>query len=87
MLKIEEAKKNGRWEKAYSTPKNIEIPEDLIKTLKKVKGAWNAFNSFAPSHQNMYVLWINNAKKEDTRKRRIEEVARRSLQKINPGML
>ena len=87
IAKIEEAKGNGQWEKAYVTQKNIETPTDLIITLKKTKGALEAFNSFAPSHRNLYVMWVNNAKKEDTRKRRMDEVAKRSLQKIKPGML
>ena len=87
LQKIEDAKKNGQWQKAYTTPKKVETPADLIQVLIKVKGAWEAFNSFAPSHRNMYVLWVNDAKKEDTRKRRMEKVAKRSLQKMKPGIL
>lgn len=87
LSKIEEAKKNGYWQKAYTTVKNPEIPADLIGSLKKVPGAYQAFCSFAPSHQNMYIHWLNDAKKEETRKRRLEKIILWSLQKKKPDTL
>jgi uncharacterized protein YdeI (YjbR/CyaY-like superfamily) len=87
MKKIEEAKTNGMWEKAYSTEKKPAIPADLISSLKSVHHTWEAFSSFAHSHQNMYIHWVNDAKKEKTRKRRIKKVIMWSLEKKKPGML
>ena len=87
LYKIEEAKENGNWKKAYSSPKNIDIPNDLILALNKNPAAFKAFFDFAPSHQKLYALWLNDAKREDTRKKRIEKIIIRSLQKMKPGML
>jgi uncharacterized protein YdeI (YjbR/CyaY-like superfamily) len=87
MDSIAEARKNGRWEKAYSTPRKMDIPEDLIKALKRKAAAYSAFMKFPPSHQHMYSLWVNDAKKEETRKRRIEKVISMSLQKTDPRIL
>jgi len=87
LKKIEEAKSDGRWENAYTTVKNLSIPDDLKQSLEKVPGALEAFNAFAPSHQNMYIHWLNDAKKAETRTRRIEKVILWSLEKKNPGFL
>lgn len=46
-------------------------PDDLIEALKKNKKALDHFNHLAPSHKRNYLLWINDAKKEETRIRRI----------------
>ncbi len=87
MKKIDDAKRNGSWDNAYTTPKKVEIPEDIKQSLSNVPHAFEAFSSFAPSHQTMYIRWVNDVKKEDARKRRIEKVILWSLQKKKPGML
>ena len=48
-------------------------PDDLFNALKKNELALSNFNNMAPSHKRNYILWINDAKKEDTRLRRIEK--------------
>jgi uncharacterized protein YdeI (YjbR/CyaY-like superfamily) len=85
--KIEEAKKNGRWEKAYGSKVPMTFPDDLMKALKAVPDAWKNFSAFAPSYQQMYITWINFVKRDDARKRRIERVVERSEKNIKPGML
>jgi uncharacterized protein YdeI (YjbR/CyaY-like superfamily) len=87
LKKIEDAKRDGRWQKAYSTAKKLAIPDDLKKSLLTVSGAKEAFNNFAPGHQSMYIHWLNFAKKEETRRKRIEKVILWSLQKKKPGFL
>jgi uncharacterized protein YdeI (YjbR/CyaY-like superfamily) len=87
LKKIEEAKKSGAWQKAYSSNSNNKIPDDLISSLNKVPGAYDAFCRFPPSHQRMYIHWLNDAKKEETRLRRIEKIILWSFQKKNPNTL
>lgn len=41
--------------------------------LKKSKKAETVFKNFAPSHQREYIEWINDAKTEPTRDRRIQQ--------------
>lgn len=85
--KINEAKANGKWQTAYSTPVKLVLPDDVVAALKNTRGAIEAFSSYAPSHQNMYLHWVNDAKKEETRKRRIAKLIERILQKKLPGEL
>jgi uncharacterized protein YdeI (YjbR/CyaY-like superfamily) len=82
--KVEEAKKNGLWEVAYTNKRREEIPVDLEAALLVNKIAWLNFNKFANSYRNMYVGWVNNAKTEETRKKRVIEVVRRSALNKKP---
>jgi uncharacterized protein YdeI (YjbR/CyaY-like superfamily) len=69
------AKLNDEGVKAARTPRRakpeLEVPEDLTRALKKNKKALTAFDAFPPSHKREYVEWIVDAKREDTRKRRV----------------
>ena len=86
LKKVEEAKQNGEWEKAYSSREPVEIPEDLKKALTAVPEALKNFTAFPPSARFMYIHWINEAKREDTRVRRIHTVAVRSMQNKKSGI-
>ncbi|HEY0089336.1 MAG TPA: YdeI/OmpD-associated family protein, partial [Candidatus Lokiarchaeia archaeon] len=61
-------------------------PSDLKKALKENKTAWINFQNFANSYRNMYIGWVKNAKAEKTRKNRISEVVKRSLDNKKPGI-
>lgn len=52
-------------------PRVLELPRDLVKELNKDKEAKTFFNKLSYTHQREYVLWINEAKKEETRLNRI----------------
>lgn len=86
LAKIEEAKKNGSWDRAYTNRVRNEIPPDLEKALREDKTAWNNFQHFANSYRNTYIFWLNEAKTEETRKRRIAEIVKRSVLNRKPGM-
>lgn len=47
------------------------IPEDLSAALAKDKVARQAFDGFSPSHRREYVEWITEAKRAETREKRI----------------
>jgi uncharacterized protein YdeI (YjbR/CyaY-like superfamily) len=84
---IEIAKKNGKWDAAYSSKKMFEMPGDLKSALKQNKKAWENFNNFAPSYKNNYIGWVVSAKRDETREKRISEVVKRSEANQKPGML
>jgi len=71
---IEAAKKSGAWVKLDSVEK-LEIPADLRSAFQRLPGAKANFQAFSRTNQRMVLEWINNAKKPETRKRRIEETA------------
>ncbi|MDO9485618.1 MAG: YdeI/OmpD-associated family protein [Actinomycetota bacterium] len=54
-----------------NAPREIEVPDDLAKALKKSKTASNFFASLSFSNQRGYVSWIEDAKKEETRTARV----------------
>jgi uncharacterized protein YdeI (YjbR/CyaY-like superfamily) len=52
--------------------KPLPVPSDLVAALKRNKQARAAFDNFSPSNQREYIVWITEAKTEDTRQRRLE---------------
>jgi uncharacterized protein YdeI (YjbR/CyaY-like superfamily) len=53
----------------------LEIPADLAKALRAAKPAAANFDAFPRSVKRGILEWIANAKKPETRSRRIEETA------------
>ena len=85
LAKIEEAKKNGLWDRAYTSRREAEIPPDLEAALQKDKQAWTNFHNFANSYRNNYIHWINSAKRTETREKRISAVLEQSRLNKKPG--
>jgi uncharacterized protein YdeI (YjbR/CyaY-like superfamily) len=52
-------------------PRLIEIPAELKKAFKTDKEAKAFFEKLSYTHQREYVMWINEAKREETRRNRI----------------
>ncbi len=52
-------------------PREVEIPRDFARAIRADTAARKIFDAFAPSHRARYVEWIESAKKEETRERRI----------------
>jgi uncharacterized protein YdeI (YjbR/CyaY-like superfamily) len=50
----------------------LPTPRDLMAALRKNRAALRTFEGFSPSHKRDYVEWILEAKREETRIRRIE---------------
>ena len=66
-------KKNGSWTALDSVEKGI-IPESLQKAFDKNPKAFKNYQSFAPSYRKSYLYWINQAKREATIKKRIDQI-------------
>ena len=67
------AKENGSWDALRSTDR-LEIPADLAKAFKESKRALENFQAFPPSARRPILEWIQNAKRSETRKQRIQKV-------------
>jgi uncharacterized protein YdeI (YjbR/CyaY-like superfamily) len=72
---IKIAKQNGSWE-ALDAVENGIIPEDLQSEFDKNSKAFENYQNFAPSYRKSYLYRLNQAKREDTRKKRIAEIIR-----------
>lgn len=79
LAKIEEAKKSGAWDNAYTNAVVEPIPCDLREAFEINPLAWKNFCGFANTYRNSYVGWINQAKTSQTRQRRIGKVVEQSL--------
>ncbi len=82
---INEAKRNGKWDIAYSSKTVSTIPRDLTKALKENESAWENFKKFSNSTKFQYLYWINSAKKDGTRRKRIVDVVKKAAQNIKPS--
>jgi uncharacterized protein YdeI (YjbR/CyaY-like superfamily) len=49
----------------------LTVPADLAKALAKNRKAKAAFDAFAPSQRREYIEWLIEAKREETRARRL----------------
>ena len=57
----------------------FEIPEEILKAMKKISGLTPAFKKLTPGRQRGYLLFFTGAKQEATRIARIEKSAPRIL--------
>jgi Bacteriocin-protection, YdeI or OmpD-Associated/Domain of unknown function (DUF1905) len=57
-------------------PREVSVPADLKTALDADPEANRFFQSLSYSHKSAYVLWIESAKKDETRQRRIPEAIR-----------
>jgi uncharacterized protein YdeI (YjbR/CyaY-like superfamily) len=69
---VDRAKKDGRWEAAYPSPRNATIPEDLRRALKASPKAERSFESLDGTNRYAILFRLHDAKKPETRARRIE---------------
>jgi uncharacterized protein YdeI (YjbR/CyaY-like superfamily) len=51
----------------------LPLPDWLKEGLMASPQAWENFSRLPPSHQRNYILWISDARREETRQRRIME--------------
>lgn len=70
---IEIAKKNGAWTALDNVEKGI-IPKDLQTAFNKQQTAYTNYKNFAPSYKKSYLYWLNQAKREETRLKRISKI-------------
>ena len=69
----EDASKGLAHRKAKSAKPVLKAPADLLAALAKNRKAQATFDGFPPSAQREYVDWIVEAKREDTRLRRLSQ--------------
>jgi uncharacterized protein YdeI (YjbR/CyaY-like superfamily) len=56
---------------AKKSPRPVRVPAYFTAALKKHSKALAAFTAFPPSHKREYIDWIDSAKTDETRQRRI----------------
>lgn len=74
LKQIEAAKADGRWAKAYDSPKAMQVPEDFLRELAKNEKAQKFFETL--NRANLYAIgWrLQTAKKTKTREKRMKAI-------------
>ena len=68
---IERAKRDGRWDAAYASPKSATMPPDFEKELNRRPKAKAFFKTLSKTNSYAIMWRIQTAKKPETRARRI----------------
>lgn len=80
---IKIAKENGSWSILDSVEELI-IPTDLDEAFQVYQGSKDYFVGLSKSVKKMMLQWIVLAKRAETRKKRIDEIAARAAEKDRP---
>jgi len=73
LAEVERAKKDGRWDRAYDSPSNATVPDDLAAALAGSKRAAKAFETLDSRNRYAILHRIQTAKKPETRAKRIAD--------------
>ncbi len=57
-------------------PSPAKVPQYMQEALASHPAAWKYFESLAPSYRRMYIAWIDSAKQQETKLRRLQEAIR-----------
>jgi uncharacterized protein YdeI (YjbR/CyaY-like superfamily) len=74
LRQVEAAKRDGRWDRAYSPPSTAKLPEDFIKALQKNKEAEAFFRTLNRANIYSVVFRLENAKNEGSRRMKIKQM-------------
>jgi uncharacterized protein YdeI (YjbR/CyaY-like superfamily) len=81
MGQVEAAKADGRWT-ALDEAEPHKLPDDLIEVFPSFRSSKENFDAFPDSVKRAILEWIMNAKRPETRAKRIEETARLAADNI-----
>jgi len=71
---IDEAKKDGRWQAAYSPPSRAEVPADFVAALARDQKALAFFRTLNRANLFAIAYRLETAKKPETRQRRFDAI-------------
>ncbi|EFM08563.1 conserved hypothetical protein [Paenibacillus curdlanolyticus YK9] len=70
---IEVAKRNGQWDKAYESQSTVSMPDDFAAELAQHEAAKQFYEQLNRQNQFAILFRIHQAKKPETRAKRIEQ--------------
>ena len=62
---VEAARADGRWDRAYESPANAQVPDDFLRALRRHKGALAFFRSL--NRANVFAICLSAADREAAR--------------------
>ncbi|HTU87129.1 MAG TPA: YdeI/OmpD-associated family protein [Solirubrobacteraceae bacterium] len=70
---VEAARQDGRWDSAYASPRTATVPDDFRRALDENPAAKEFFATLGSTHRYSFLYRIEDAKRPETRARRIRE--------------
>jgi uncharacterized protein YdeI (YjbR/CyaY-like superfamily) len=74
LKQVREAKRDGRWDRAYSPPSTANLPDDFTSALEKNKDAKAFFKTLNRANVYSVVFRLENAKNKESRREKIRQM-------------
>ena len=74
LREVAAAKADGRWQKAYDSSRNMEMPADFLRELEKNSQAKTFFETLNKTNLYSIAFRLQTAKKPETRDKRMREI-------------
>jgi uncharacterized protein YdeI (YjbR/CyaY-like superfamily) len=74
LAEVERAKADGRWDAAYDSPKDMQVPQDFLDALEKYPEAKAFYGTLKRTNTYAIAFRLNTAKRPETRARRFEQL-------------
>ena len=81
---IEEAKRDGSWTRLDAV-EDLVVPDDLAAALASHPGARESWDGFPRSVRRAALLWLVEARRPETRAKRVADTARLTARGERPG--
>jgi uncharacterized protein YdeI (YjbR/CyaY-like superfamily) len=72
LAQVEAAQKDGRWDAAYGSSREMVVPDDFLKAVKKSRKAKASFDTLNAAQRFSISFRLHTAKKPETRARRLD---------------
>ena len=82
---IKIAKQNGSWERFDSIDIRLGAPKEFRDALERHDSAKRRFENLPPSGKRQFLWWIDSAKRNETKEKRIKETIRLLLENKRLG--
>jgi uncharacterized protein YdeI (YjbR/CyaY-like superfamily) len=83
---IELAKSNGMWD-AQSHVEALTMPPDYKRALAATRGAMKAYDAYTPGRKKQCLYYINDAKRPETRAKRIAALVKAAAEGRKPSSM
>jgi uncharacterized protein YdeI (YjbR/CyaY-like superfamily) len=71
---VDAARGDGRWDRAYESPANAQVPDDFLRALRRHKGALAFFRGLNRANVFAIAYRLQTAKRPETRQRRLAQL-------------
>jgi uncharacterized protein YdeI (YjbR/CyaY-like superfamily) len=73
-------------DRSGDAPRPSKVPAYIEQELRRHRSAWDFFETLAPSYRRLYVVWVDSAKQQETKVKRLREVVQRLEARHKPGL-